>query len=348
MSPPAPNLTPSLAQRLAAADRRLRRLCLGLGALVALLFCLSLAIGPAPLALFGDLTGTGEQAALARAILLEIRLPRAALGLLIGAALGLSGAALQGLLRNPLAEPGLIGISATAALGAVAVFYFGLAGAFALALPLGGLAGAAAAVTLLYGLAGREASALTLILAGVAVTSLAGALTALALNLAPSDYAALEIVFWLLGALTDRSMTHLWLAGPFILAGCGLLLATARPLEALALGEDTARSLGVSLPRLRALAIGGTALAVGASVSVSGAIGFVGLIVPHLLRPLIGHRPAHLLPASALGGAALVQAADIAVRLIPTAQELKLGVLTALIGAPFFLHLLRQTRRAMR
>ncbi|MBU0724794.1 MAG: iron ABC transporter permease [Alphaproteobacteria bacterium] len=324
------------------------RLCLGLAGLVILLFCLSLAVGPAPLALFGQIRGMTEEAVLARAILLEIRLPRALLGIMVGGALGLSGAALQGFLRNPLAEPGLIGISATAALGAVTSFYFGLAGAFALALPLGGLAGAAIAVTLLYGLAGREASVLTLILAGVAVSSLSGALTALALNLAPSDYAALEIVFWLLGSLADRSLVHVWLSAPFILIGGALLLASARGLEALTLGEETARSLGISLPRLRGLVIGGTALAVGAAVSVSGAIGFVGLIVPHLLRPLLGHRPAHLLPASALAGAALIQAADIAVRLVPTGPELKLGVVTALIGAPFFLHLLRQTRRSMR
>ncbi|MDO9503642.1 iron ABC transporter permease [Falsiroseomonas sp.] len=333
---------------LLAADRRARRLCLGLAGLVILLFCLSLAVGPAPLALFGQIRGMTEEAVLARAILLEIRLPRALLGILVGGALGLSGAALQGFLRNPLAEPGLIGISATAALGAVTSFYFGLAGAFALALPLGGLAGAAIAVTLLYGLAGREASVLTLILAGVAVSSLSGALTALALNLAPSDYAALEIVFWLLGSLADRSLVHVWLSAPFILIGAALLLASSRGLEALTLGEETARSLGISLPRLRGLVIGGTALAVGAAVSVSGAIGFVGLIVPHLLRPLLGHRPAHLLPASALAGAALIQAADIAVRLVPTGPELKLGVVTALIGAPFFLHLLRQTRRSMR
>ncbi|MBU0796178.1 MAG: iron ABC transporter permease, partial [Alphaproteobacteria bacterium] len=238
------------------------RLCLGLAGLVILLFCLSLAVGPAPLALFGQIRGMTEEAVLARAILLEIRLPRALLGIMVGGALGLSGAALQGFLRNPLAEPGLIGISATAALGAVTSFYFGLAGAFALALPLGGLAGAAIAVTLLYGLAGREASVLTLILAGVAVSSLSGALTALALNLAPSDYAALEIVFWLLGSLADRSLVHVWLSAPFILIGGALLLASARGLEALTLGEETARSLGISLPRLRGLVIGGTALAV--------------------------------------------------------------------------------------
>ena len=228
------------------------------------------------------------------------------------------------------------------------MFYFGLAGSLSLVLPLGGLVGAGLAVLLLYALAGRDASVLTLILAGVALNSLAGALTALALNLAPSPYAALEIVYWLLGSLADRSMREVWLAAPFILVGMALLLASGGSLAALSLGEDTARSLGVRLGRLRLLVIGGTALAVGAAVSVSGAIGFVGLVVPHLLRPLVGYDPARLLPLSALGGAALVLAADVAVRLPVGAMELKLGVVTALVGAPFFLHLLYTTRRQMR
>lgn len=339
---------PDISASLARAGRSAWHVGLGLALLVALLFAASLLIGRAPLALLELLSMGGEEAAIARSILLDIRLPRALLGLLVGAALGLSGAALQGLLRNPLAEPGLLGISASAALGAVTVFYFGLAGSLSLILPLGGLIGAGLSVLLLYALAGRDASVLTLILAGVALNSLAGALTALALNLAPSPYAALEIVYWLLGSLADRSMREVWLAAPFMLAGMALLLASGGSLAALSLGEDTARSLGVRLGRLRLLIIGGTALAVGAAVSVSGAIGFVGLVVPHLLRPLVGHDPARLLPLSALGGAALVLAADIAVRLPVGAMELKLGVVTALVGAPFFLHLLYTTRRQMR
>ena len=341
-------VAPGIPASLSQAGRSAWRAGLLLALLVAVLFAASLLAGRSPLALAGMFRTGGEEAAIARSILLEIRLPRALLGLLVGSALGLSGAALQGLLRNPLAEPGLIGISASAGLGAVAVFYFGLAGSLALTLPLGGLAGAGLAILLLYALAGRDASVLTLILAGVALNSLAGALTALALNLAPSPYAALEIVYWLLGSLADRGMREVWLAAPFILTGMALLLASGSHLAALSLGEDTARSLGVRLGRLRLLVIGGTALAVGAAVSVSGAIGFVGLVVPHLLRPLVGYDPARLLPLSALGGAALVLAADIAVRLPAGAMELKLGVVTALVGAPFFLHLLYATRRQMR
>lgn len=308
----------------------------------------SLAVGPAPLspgevlrALFAD-TPSG-----AAVIVQEIRLPRALLGALVGASLGLSGAALQGLLRNPLAEPGLIGASGCAALAAVSAFYFGLAAATPITLPLAGMAGALVAVLLLHALAGREGSVLTLILAGVALSSFAGALTALAINLAASAYAALEITFWLMGSLADRSMTHVLLAAPPMMLGWALLLSCARPLDVLSLGEDTARTLGVALPAARLRLILGVALSVGAAVSVSGAIGFVGLVVPHLLRPFAGHRPGPLLLPSALGGAVLVLAADVTVRLVPAGVELRLGVLTALLGAPFFLALVLRARRRL-
>ncbi|MFG1418766.1 iron ABC transporter permease [Xanthobacter sp. V0B-10] len=314
-----------------------------LSALALALFALSLAIGYAPIdwgaAVSDILAGRHGLDAL---VLVQLRLPRALLGLLVGFSLGLTGAALQGLMRNPLADPGVVGVSGAAALGAVTAFYFGAATLFALALPLGGLAGAALATAVLLALARRGASTTALILAGVALNSLAGALTALALNLSPSPYATLEIVFWLMGSLSDRSLQHVLLALPFILVGAALVLSTARGLDALTLGEETAESLGFSLPRLRLVAIAGTAGMVGASVAVSGAIGFVGLVVPHLLRPLVGHRPGRLLLASALAGAALTLGADILVRLIPTRPELKLGVVTALIGAPFFLLLLRR------
>ncbi len=318
----------------------------GLILLVTGLFIVSLAVGYAPVSLAQWFTGNLDPNLLL--ILTEIRLPRALLGVFVGAALGLSGAALQGFLRNPLADAGLIGVSATASLGAVLVLYSGLAAAFALALPLGGLAGAGLAVLLVYMLAGHDSSMLTLILAGVAVNSFAAALTALALNLAPNPYAVLEIVFWLLGSLADRGMDQVWLAAPFIVLGSLLLLSSGRALDALSLGEDAARSLGFSLSRLRLQVIGGTALAVGAAVAVTGSIGFVGLVVPHLLRPLVRHQPSALLGLSALGGAALLLAADIVVRLIHTQVELKLGVVTALIGGPFFLYLLMATRRQMR
>jgi iron complex transport system permease protein len=247
-------------------------------------------------------------------------------------------------LRNPLAEPGLIGVSSSAALGAVLALQSGLAAAFALALPLAALAGAGVSVLLILLLAGPRGGALSLILAGIAISALTGALTSLVLNLSPNPFAAMEIVYWMMGSLADRSMTHVWLAAPFMLAGMALLLLTGRALDALTLGEDAARSLGVNLERLRLLLIGGTALAVGASVAVAGAIGFVGLVIPHLLRPLTGGQPSRLLLASALGGAAMILASDIAVRLIAPDQDLKLGVLTALVGAPFFLHLLWKLR----
>jgi iron complex transport system permease protein len=316
-----------------------------LAVLVAVLFAASLLIGPAALGLGESLSALfrGEGGAVVL-VMQEIRLPRAILGLLVGAVLGLSGAAMQGFLRNPLAEPGLIGVSSSAALGAVLALQSGVAAAFALALPLAALAGAGVSVILILLLAGPRGGALSLILAGIAISALTGALTSLVLNLSPNPFAAMEIVYWMMGSLADRSMTHVWLAAPFMLAGMALLLLTGRALDALTLGEDAARSLGVNLERLRLVLIGGTALAVGASVAVAGAIGFVGLVIPHLLRPLTGGQPSRLLLASALGGAAMILASDIAVRLIAPDQDLKLGVLTALVGAPFFLHLLWNLR----
>ena len=276
-------------------------------------------------------------------ILWELRLPRTLLALLVGATLGLSGAALQGLLRNPLAEPGLLGVSAGAALGAVVAIYFGLAASFALAAPLLGIAGAlgAAALTLAVGRGGT----LTMILAGAAVSGLMAAGLSLALNFAPSPWAAYEITTWLLGSLTDRGWDQLLLALPFLLAGWVCLALTARSLDALTLGEAQAGSLGVDLARTRLLALAGTALAVGAATAVSGAIGFIGLMAPHLVRPFVGHQPSRVLLPAALFGAILLLFADIATRLIPTALELKLGVLTSLAGTPFFVWLVVRLRR---
>lgn len=325
-----------------------RKLTLLLSVAVLLLFCGSLFVGPVSINLFSLDWGNGEEAgSTAWIILQEIRLPRAVLALFIGASLGMSGAALQGLLRNPLAEPGVIGVSGGAAFGAVVSFYSGAAFAFPLALPFGGIGGAFAAVLFIYLLAGRESSILTLILAGIAVTSLTGALTALALNLSPNPYAATEIFFWLMGSLADRSFEHVYLAVPLMLIGMVMLAASYRGVDALALGEDTAVSLGINLKRLTLLIIVGTALSVGAGVSVAGGIGFVGLVVPHLLRPFVAYQPGRLLLVSGLGGALLLLAADIAVRWLSSGKELKLGVLTALIGAPFFLFLVLKTRREM-
>jgi iron complex transport system permease protein len=301
---------------------------------------LSMLVGPAGFGLPGE-------RATASLILLEIRLPRVLLGGLVGAALGLSGAALQGYLRNPLAEPGILGVSAGAALGAVVAIHTGLAGAMALTLPLAGLLGAGLATLAVIALAGTHAGPLTLILAGVAVSTLAMALTTLALTLAPNPFAAAEMVTWMLGSLNDRSLTHVWLAAPLIAAGIVLLATLARPLDALTLGEDAARNLGIDVRRLRWRIVAGTALAVGAATAVTGAISFVGLLVPHLLRPWCGHRPGALLAASALGGALLVLGADLALRFVAPLADVRLGVVTALIGAPLFLVLVLKSRREM-
>lgn len=316
-----------------------------LAALVCALFLASLLTGPAGLPMLDSLRGLalGGDGPVP-IVMREIRLPRAILGAAVGAGLGLSGAALQGYLRNPLAEPGLIGISGMAALGAVLSIQTGLSLLAVLALPLAAFAGAAVGVAMLMALAGPRGGSVTLILAGVAISALAGAGTALVLNLSPNPYAASEIVFWLMGSLADRSMLHLWLALPPMALGAAVILSTRRALDALTLGEAAAQALGMAGPALRWRLVAGTALIVGPATAVAGAIGFVGLVVPHILRPFVGARPSALLPASALGGAALLLASDIAVRLVVPDRDLKLGVLTAIVGAPLFLHLIWKTR----
>jgi iron complex transport system permease protein len=308
-----------------------------LAAAAAVAFLLSLATGPAGV----TIAAPGE----ARLVILrEIRLPRALLGALVGGALGLSGAVLQGYLRNPLAEASLLGVSTGAALGAVLAIHLGLQQLFALALPMGGLLGACVAMLLLVALAGLSAGPITLLLAGLAVSTIATALIALTLNLAQNPFAAVEMVFWTMGTLADRSLPQVWLAAPLILAGMAVLLSVGRALDALTLGEDAAESLGISLAHTRSAVIAGTALSVGAATAVTGVIGFVGLIIPHLLRPFAGHRPSLLLPASLLAGAAMLLVADVAVRALAPWVELRIGVLTALLGAPFFVWLVLRTR----
>ncbi|THD72851.1 iron ABC transporter permease [Thalassobius vesicularis] len=323
------------------------RLMILLAVTVAVLFAASLAIGPAAApvgrslsALFVDDNGPLSM------VMREIRLPRALLGLMIGISLGMAGAGMQGYLRNPLADPGLIGVSGSAALGAVIAIHTGLSAAFVLGLPLMALAGALGGVFLVMLLAGPQGGSQTLILAGIAISSLSAALSSLVLNLSPNPFAANEIVFWMMGSLADRSMTHVWLALPLMAAGWALLASLPRGLDALTLGEDAAEALGINLTRLRLKLVIGTAACVGAATAVAGAIGFVGLVVPHILRPYVASRPGPLIWASALGGAAMVLAADIVVRLILPTQDLKLGVLTAIVGAPLFLHLIYKTRRA--
>ncbi len=279
-----------------------------------------------------------------QSIMQEIRLPRVVLAVLVGTSLGMAGAALQGLLRNPLAEPGLLGVSSSAGLGAVLCIYFGLWHWSAWLLPTVAMGCAAAATTVLYRIASKGASNLTLILAGVAMSSLAAALTSLAINLAPTPTDMQDIVLWLMGSLADRSFDEVRLCLPFIVLGLLILAFSGRQLDALTLGEDEAASMGVNLPRLRAQIIAGTALCVGASVAVTGSIGFIGLVVPHLFRSVVGYRPSRLMLPSALGGAVLLLSADIALRLLSGRVELMLGVVTALIGAPFFFYLVVRER----
>ena len=288
--------------------------------------------------------GQDASAHMARLIVTELRLPRLLLALLVGGALGISGAVLQGLSRNALADPALLGVSAGAAFGAVMAIYYGLASAFPAAAPLLGLCGAAFAMLATF--AFGRGSTLALILAGAAVSALMAAFTGLALNLAPSPYAAYEMTIWLMGSLADKGWSQLQIASPFILAGMALLAMTARSLDALSLGEAQAESLGINLQRLNLLALMGTALAVGAATAVTGVIGFVGLIAPHLVRPMMGHQPGRLLWPSALAGGALVLAADIATRLIHKGPSIEVGVFTALVGAPFFFWLVVRVRRA--
>jgi iron complex transport system permease protein len=280
----------------------------------------------------------------AAVILAELRLPRALLALAIGAGLGAAGAAMQGYLRNPLADPGLFGVAPGAALGAVASLWFGLAASPYL-LPAFALAGAGGAMALLGLIAGRQAGIALFTLAGMMIASLAGALMSLAISLAPNAFAMSEIVTWLMGALTDRGWGDVWLAAPLTLAGIGLLRVAGPGLDALTLGEGAARSLGVEPRRLQGLLIGGVGLTVGAGVAVAGIVGFVGLIVPHLVRPLTDRRPSSLIVPSALAGALLVLVADSLCRVLPLVTELRLGIALSLVGAPFFLGLLLRMRR---
>jgi len=328
--------------------RRVIVMTTALVVLAALLALGSLGTGPvrlSPLTVIDALFGGGSD--VQQTIVREIRLPRTILGLAIGAILGLSGAALQGLLRNPLASPSLFGAPQSAAFGAVLMIALGWADVRSYALPVAGIAMAFASVFVLLGVAGRNAGLLLLILAGLAISSLAGAATALVMNLSSNPFATLEIAFWLLGSLEDRSFRHVTLALPFIIAGAVVLMSQRNAFRALSLGEETAQSLGVDVGRLRLLVIVGVALGVGGAVAVTGTIGFIGLVAPHLMRPLIGHDPARLLVPSALTGAVLLLAADVAVRIIPSTTDIKVGVLTSIIGVPFFLYLIVRERRAL-
>lgn len=329
----------------ASVDRVSRPLTCVL-ALLAVAFALgSLLLGPAGLSRGQILGGLFAPHTAAGIIAQQIRLPRALLALFVGAALGASGAALQGLFRNPLAEPGVTGVTSAAGLGAVVAFYFGLAAIHPVLLPAFGIVGALAAATILYVLSRAGAGAVALVLGGVAIASLATALTALALSLSPNPYAMSEIVTWMMGSLKDRTLSDVAFAAPLVAVGIGLLLTAGRGLDALLLGEEAAHSLGVDVQGVRRRVVIGVALATGAATAAAGAVSFVGLVVPHLLRPFYGYEPARLIWPSALGAAALVTASDIVVRLISPDEKLPLGVLTALLGAPFFVWLILRMRR---
>ncbi|MCA8906752.1 MAG: iron ABC transporter permease [Rhodospirillaceae bacterium] len=338
--------TPVPAASAASGAGRYAAVSAGLLAVLCLVAFAALFVGYAPIAA-GDvvdgLFGAGDPRI--AVIVQEIRLPRILLAAMIGAANGLAGAALQGLLRNPLADPGVIGVTASAALGAVISLYFGISAVWPLAQPLAAMAGATLATLVLYVLAARNATTLTVILAGVAISGFAVALTSLAMNLSPNPFALAELVDWLLGSVADRSFADVGLVAPFMAVGALLLFASGRGLDALILGEEAARSLGIGLRTLRIQIIAGTALAVAAGVAVAGGIGFVGLVCPHLVRPLVRHQPSRVLLPSALAGAVLLVAADLLIRLLPMDRDLMLGVVTSLVGAPFFFWLILRTGR---
>ncbi|WP_417320141.1 FecCD family ABC transporter permease [Emcibacter sp.] len=308
-----------------------------------------LMIGPVDLSLsrvFSGLFGTGDENI--TIIIRELRLPRVAIGILAGATLGISGAALQGLLRNPLADPGVIGVSASAGLGAVIAISFGLVSIFLMAVQLLAMAGGLVATSILLYLAARDASIMTLILAGIGLSSLAAALMALVMNFAPNPLALQDMVMWLMGSLQNRTSEDLVLTLPFVLAGWLLLIGTGRGLDATSLGEETATTLGINMKFLRLRIILGAAVSVGAVVAVCGTVGFVGLVIPHFLRPFVGYAPGRLLLPSALGGAILLLLADMITRVPFGSHQLQLGVVTSLIGAPLFLHIIYKTREVMR
>lgn len=309
----------------------------GLIVLIGALSLASLVIGSAPITIPMALKALVSDQGAASIVVRELRLPRTLLALLIGWIAGLAGAGLQGLLRNPLADTAVFGAPQAAAFGAVLVIYSGLVGTLSWALPFAAITGALLSIALVAAVAGRSATIVVLVLAGLAVGSLAGAGTSLAISLSPNPFAVTEIVFWLLGSFEDRSMVHVLLASPFILLATILILPASSGLRALSLGEETARSLGIHVARLRGLIVTGAAIGTGASVAVAGSIGFVGLVAPHLVRPFLGYDPARTLVPAGLAGAALLLAADCAVRLIPSGAEVKVGVLTALLGVPFFL-----------
>jgi len=325
--------------------RNARSMTLVLALLAVAAFVLSFLLGPSNLSARDLLGGLFSGHGMASVIARDIRLPRAGLALVVGAALGASGAALQGLFRNPLASPDVTGVTSCAGLGAVVALYFGFAAASPALLPAFAILGALGSAAILFVLSRAGAGIMALVLAGVAISSLAVALTALALSFASNPYAMSEMVLWMMGSLKDRTLSDLAFAAPLTLIGIVLLLTAGRGLDALTLGEEAARSLGIDVAGVRGRVVLGVALATGAATAAAGAVSFVGLVVPHLLRPFYGYRPARLILPSALGGAVLVTLSDVLVRSIDPGEQLRLGVVTALLGAPFFFWLILRLRR---
>lgn len=281
-------------------------------------------------------------------IVRELRLPRVVLGAIVGATLGMSGAALQGMLRNPLADPGVIGVTASAALGAVFAIHLGFLISFPLMISFFAMVGALAATAILLFVSARDASVLMLILVGIGISSLATALISLIMNLSDSPISVRDMIMWMLGSLENRTVSDLWFAVPFILVGWLLMFNVGSGLNALSLGEDTARTMGIDIKQLKLRVVVGSAISVGAAVSVCGSIGFLGLVVPHMVRALVGNEPGRILLPSALLGAVLLTLADILTRLPMPGQPLHIGVVTALVGAPAFLVIVYKTRENMR
>ncbi|MFC7379625.1 FecCD family ABC transporter permease [Brevundimonas sp. GCM10030266] len=311
------------------------RLTLILAAGIVLALILAISFGESPLSAVQFAQAFTDPASGPGEVLWAVRAPRAVTALLVGAALGLSGAVMQGLLRNPLADPGVLGVSAVAALGAASAIVLGAA-VLPGAVEASALTGAGLAGGLLILFSSRVRSPEALILFGVALSSFAGAATALIFNLSPSPIASAEVMSWLLGSVQNRSWIDVLWVAPTLAMSAGLSMLAAPGLKMLSLGEETAQTSGLPMARLRLLALLAAALATGAAVAVAGVIGFVGLAAPHLVRAAVRGDPARLLVPAALAGGLMLVGADLLARITPTDQELKLGVFTALVGAPLF------------
>ncbi|MFD2230370.1 FecCD family ABC transporter permease [Alkalimarinus sediminis] len=280
-------------------------------------------------------------------VLIDVRMPRILLGALAGACLAICGAVMQGMFRNPLASPSVLGVSSGASLGAVIALYLGLASVSIWALPLFAFIGAGLTLFLVYRIASQRGHTATgtLLLAGVAIGALNTAISSLILALSLNNWeVGRMIIYWTMGGLDGRTWDHVWLLLPFAMLGTGALLFFSRSLDALLLGEVHAASIGVDIVNTRRWLLVITALMVGATVSVCGSIGFIGLVVPHILRLLMGPHHRYLLPASAIGGAITLVGADLLLRTLTPEKAIPLGVATATLGAPFFLFLLVRKR----